>query len=657
MFTPKVLGLIFYEKTKEKNLDKIKLSLAPGEKKEYKKGVSIKELLQELKSDLAQNALAAKINGKEVDLSVRVEKDSDLQILTFESPEGQKIYWHSTAHILAQAVKELFPEVKLGMGPPIDEGFYYDFEKDTPFTPDDLGKIEEKMRGIIKKDSLFQRKELSKAEAIDLFQKKNEKYKVELITELEDEFVTLYQNNDFIDLCKGPHVPSTGEIKAYKLTRVAGAYWKGSEKNPMLQRIYGISFPTQKSLDEYLEKLEEIKKRDHRKLAKELELISFYEEAGPGLPFWLPKGALVRKLIEDFWVKEHYKEGYQLVYTPHIAKYDLWEKSGHTEFYTEYMYPSMKSDEEEYQLRPMNCPFHMLIYKSKIRSYRDLPYKLAEVGADYRYERSGVLHGLLRVRGLTMDDAHIFCRPDQLEEEVIKLLNFTFRLLKAFGFGQYEIYLATRPEKFIGELTDWNKATEALKKALEKHRMSYQVDSGGGAFYGPKIDLWIKDLMGRGWQCTTIQFDFNLPVRFDLSFVGEDGKFYRPIIIHRALLGSLERFFGILIEHYAGAFPLWLSPVQVIIMPITEEQKDYAQRIKAKLEEEGLRVDLDDRNEKINYKIREAETRKIPYMLILGKKEEGNKTVSVRKHREGDLGSFDLKSIIEKLKEQIQMRT
>jgi threonyl-tRNA synthetase len=638
-------------------LDKIKLSLSPGEEKEYKKGISVKELLQELESDLVRNALAAKVNGKEVDISAKIDEDSNLQILTFDSPEGQKIYWHSTSHILAQAVKELFSEVKLGIGPSIEEGFYYDFEKDTPFTPDDLCEIEKRMKEIVRKDYPFERKELSKKEAIDLFQNKNEKYKVELIGEIEDEFVTLYQNNDFVDLCRGPHVPSTGKIKAFKLTGVAGAYWKGSEKNPMLQRIYGISFPNQKELDEYLEKLEEIKKRDHRKLAKELELISFYEEAGPGLPFWLPKGALIRKIIEDFWVEEHYKEGYQLIYTPHIAKRELWEQSGHTDFYTEFMYPSMKSEEEEYQLRPMNCPFHMLIYKSKIRSYRDLPFKLAEIGTDYRYERSGTLHGLLRVRGLTMDDAHIICRPDQLEEEVIRLLNFTFRLLKAFGFDQYEIYLATRPEKFIGESSDWDKATEALRKALEKHKMSYQVDSGGGAFYGPKIDLKIKDLLGRAWQCTTIQFDFNLPARFDLTFVGQDGKFSRPIMIHRALLGSFERFFGILIEHYAGAFPLWLSPVQVMIMPITEEQKSYVQSVKIKLEKEELRVNLDDRNEKINYKIREAETQKIPYMLIVGKKEEKNNTVSVRKHKEGDLGSFDLESIIKKLKEQIQMKT
>ncbi|MGB2698491.1 MAG: threonine--tRNA ligase, partial [Candidatus Zixiibacteriota bacterium] len=404
-------------------------------------------------------------------------------------------------------------------------------------------------------------------------------------------------------------------------------------------------------------KLEEIKKRDHRKLAKELDLISFYEEAGPGLPFWLPKGALIRKIIEDFWVAEHYKEEYQLIYTPHIAKHALWEKSGHTSFYTEYMYPSMKTEEEEYQLRPMNCPFHMLIYKSKIRSYRDLPFKLAEIGTDYRYERSGALHGLLRVRGLTMDDAHIFCRRDQLEEEVIKLLNFTFRLLKAFGFQQYEIYLATRPEKFIGELSDWDKATGALKNALEKHEMSYQIDSGGGAFYGPKIDLKIKDLLGRAWQCTTIQFDFNLPTRFDLSFVGQDGKFYQPIIIHRALLGSFERFFGILIEHYAGAFPLWLSPIQVMIMPITEDQKDYAQKIKIKFQEQGLRVTIDERNEKITYKIREAETQKIPYMLIVGKREEKEKTVSLRKHKQGDMGSFNLETLLEKLEEQIETKT
>lgn len=638
-------------------MDKIKVSLGPEKEGEVEKGISIEETLQKFDPALTQNALAAQIDGKEVDLSATIGQDSQLRILTFESIQGKRIYWHSTAHILAQAVKELFPDVKLGIGPSIDEGFYYDFEKEAPFTPDDLEKIEERMREIVKKDYPFQRKEFSKTEAIALFQNEKENYKVELVSELEDELVSCYQNNNFTDLCRGPHVPSTGRIKVFKLTGVAGAYWRGSEKNRMLQRIYGISFPTKKELDEYLERLEEIKKRDHRKLARELELIAFYDEVGPGLPFWLPKGALIRRIIEDFWVEEHYKEGYQLVYTPHIAKYDLWEKSGHTDFYTEYMYPSMRSEDEEYQLRPMNCPFHMLIYNSKIRSYRELPYKLAEIGADYRYERSGVLHGLSRVRGFTMDDAHIFCRPDQLEEEVIALLNFTLRLLKAFGFNQYEVYLSTQPGKFIGEPADWDRATEALKKALEKHRMSYQIDSGGGAFYGPKIDLKIKDLVGRAWQCTTIQFDFNLPSRFDLNFVAQDGKLNRPIIIHRALLGSFERFFGILIEHYGGAFPLWLSPIQVMIMPITDEQKEYARRMKTKLEQEGLRIDLDDRNEKINYKIREAETQKIPYMLIVGKKEEKDKTVSVRKHKEGDLGSFEIETITKKLKEQIQART
>ncbi len=638
-------------------MDKIKLNLTTGEEKEYEKGISVKDLLMDLKSEVAHRALAVKINRKELDLSAKIEEDSEVEILTFDSPDGEKIYWHSTSHILAQAVKELFPEVKLGIGPSIEEGFYYDFEKETPFTPDDLVKIEEKMRDIIKRDYPFQRKELSKTEAVDLFKSKRENYKVELINEIEEDQVTLYQNNDFIDLCRGPHIPSTGKIKAFKLTSLAGAYWRGSEKNPMLQRIYGISFPTKKELDEYLIKLEEIKRRDHRRLAKELDLISFYEEAGPGLPFWLPKGALIRKIIEDFWVSEHYKEGYQLIYTPHIAKRALWEKSGHTGFYTEYMYPPMKTEEEEYQLRPMNCPFHILIYKSKIRSYRDLPFKLAEIGTDYRYERSGTLHGLLRVRGLTMDDAHIFCSRDQLEDEVIRLLNFTFRLLKDFGFDQYEIYLATRPENFIGESGNWDKATDALRGALEKHEMSYQVDTGGGAFYGPKIDLKIKDLLGRAWQCTTIQFDFNLPTRFDLSFVGQDGKFYKPIMIHRALLGSLERFFGILIEHYAGAFPLWLSPVQVVILPITEEQKDYAHRIKTELQEEGLRVAIDERNEKITYKIREAETQKIPYMLILGQREEKSKTVSLRKHKEGDIGSFDMQTLLEKLNKQIETKT
>jgi threonyl-tRNA synthetase len=636
--------------------DKITVILPDKSKKEYKKGITVSDILKDVDSVLAKNALAAQTNGEIVDLSKNIEKDAEIQILTFDSEMGKKVFWHSTSHVMAQAVQNLFPQVKLAIGPSIEEGFYYDFDKKEPFTPDDLEKIEKGMQKIVKENHPFVRKEIPKSEAIKYFEKKGEKYKVEIISELEDEKVTLYQHDDFVDLCKGPHLPSTGMIKNFKLISIAGAYWKGSEKNPMLQRIYGISFPSQQELDEYLKKIEEIKRRDHRILGRELELFSILDEVGPGLVLWLPKGAQVRKVIEDFWVEEHQKNEYQLIYTPHIARLRLWEKSGHTGFYQENMFSPIMVEEEPYQLKPMNCPFHILIYKSKIRSYRDLPLKLAELGTCYRYERSGVLHGLMRVRGFTMDDAHIFCKVEQLEEEVIKLLDFSLSILQTLGFEKYDIYLSTRPDKFIGDPQNWEKATQALRQALEKDKLQFQVDEGGGAFYGPKIDIKIIDAMGRPWQCTTIQFDFNIPERFDLTFVGPDGKLRRPIMIHRALLGSLERFLGVLIEHYAGAFPLWLSPVQIRVLPITDEQNLYCAEIKNRLQEEGFRTEVDDRNEKINYKIREAEKEKIPYMFIIGQKEVQSKLVSVRKHKQGDLGQFDLSEIITKLKEEVKSK-
>jgi threonyl-tRNA synthetase len=637
--------------------DKITVILPDKSKKEYRKGIPVSDILKDIDSGLAENALVARMNGEIVDLSKKINEDSEIEILSFDSEAGKKVFWHSTSHVMAQAVQNLFPEVKLAIGPSIEEGFYYDFDKKEPFTPDDLEKIEKRMQEIVKENQPFVRKEIPKSEAIRFFKEKGEKYKVEIISELKDENVVLYQHDDFVDLCKGPHLPFTGVIKNFKLTSIAGAYWKGSEKNPMLQRIYGISFPSKEELDEYLQRMEEIKRRDHRTLGRELELFSILDEVGPGLVLWHPKGALIRKAIEDFWVEEHQKNGYQLIYTPHIARLHLWEKSGHTGFYQEYMYSPMVVEDEEYQLKPMNCPFHILIYKSKIRSYRDLPLKLAELGTCYRYERSGVLHGLMRVRGFTMDDAHLFCKPDQLEEEVLKLLDFSLSILRTLGFEKYEIYLSTRPDKFIGDPQNWEKATQALRQALEKDKLQFQVDEGGGAFYGPKIDIKIIDAMGRPWQCTTIQFDFNIPERFDLTFVGQDGKFYRPIMIHRALLGSLERFFGVLIEHYAGAFPLWLSPVQIGVLPITDEQNLYSAEIKNRLQREGFRVELDDRNEKVNYKIREAEKEKIPYMIIIGKKEVQNKSVSVRKHKQGDLGEFDLEEIIVKLKQEIKNKS
>jgi threonyl-tRNA synthetase len=637
--------------------DKITVVLPDGSKKQYSKGTTISDMVRDFNRSLARSALAASLNGRMVDLSEKLWEDAEVKIITFDSEAGKEVYWHSTSHIMAQAVQDLFPGVKLDIGPSIEDGFYYDFDVAQPFEPEDLTKIERRMEEIIKENHPFTRKEVSKSEAVEFFKQRGENYKVARLSEMEEDKVSLYKHDNFVDLCRGPHIPSTGLIKAFKLLTVAGAYWKGSEKNPMLQRIYGISFPSKEELDQYLKRLEEMKKRDHRVLGRELELFSISEEVGPGLVLWHPKGALIRRIIEDFWVAEHQKHGYQLIYTPHVARLHLWEISGHTGFYRENMYSTMKVEDEEYQLKPMNCPFHILIYKSRLRSYRELPLRLAELGACYRYERSGVLQGLVRVRGFTMDDAHIFCKLEQLEEEVTKLLDFSLSMLKTLGFDQYQIFLATRPEKAIGDEQNWEKATSALRQALEKQNLMFEVDEGGGAFYGPKIDLKIKDVMGRPHQCTTIQFDFNIPERFDLRYVGADGNYHRPIMIHRALLGSLERFFGVLIEHYGGAFPLWLSPVQIRVMPITDEQNSYSAEITDRLQKEGFRVELDNRNEKINYKIREAEKEKIPYMFIVGKKEVQDKNVSVRKHKEGDIGRFDLEGIIRKLKEEVTNRT
>ncbi len=619
---------------------------------------NLKRLAKTKNSAEVEKYLIAKVEGELKDLSavIDLEPAGSLKLLTFEDAEGKQAYWHSTSHVMAQAVQSLYPETKLGIGPAIEEGFYYDFDKKEPFTPDDLQKIEKRMQEIIKEDLPFERQELAKSEALKLFEGKGEKFKVELITELESDKVSIYRQGDFVDLCRGPHLFSAGAIKSFKLMQIAGAYWRGDEKNPMLQRIYGISFPSQEELEEYLSKLEEAKRRDHRKLGRELDLYNIYEEAGGGLVFWHPKGALIRRLIEEFWVKEHYKDGYELLYTPHIAKLDLWRTSGHTDFYSENMYSPMKIDQDEYEIKPMNCPFHILAYKSKRRSYRELPIRWAELGTVYRYERSGVLHGLIRVRGFTQDDAHIFCQLEQLEKEILRLLDFSLFFLQSFGFKEYEVYLATRPAKYIGDLQTWEKATEALSQALQKRALPFKMDEGGGAFYGPKIDIKIKDVLGRAHQCTTLQFDFNLPERFDLHYVAADGSFQRPIMIHRALLGSLERFFGLLIEHYAGAFPLWLSPVQIALLPLTQDQHGYALALKEKLLEKELRVKIDDRNEKINLKIREAELEKVPYMFVLGKREEESKTVSVRRHGEGDLGGFDLEKIIDKIVQEVNSK-
>ena len=579
-----------------------------------------------------------------------------INAVNFDSPEDREIYRHSASHIMAHAVKEIFPAVKLAIGPATGEGFYYDFDMDRPFTPEDLSLIEKKMKELIKKDNPFTRKTMPRKDAIELFKKMGEDYKAEILSEIADDEVSVYEEGGFVDLCRGPHVPATGFIKAFKLLSIAGAYWRGSEKNKMLQRIYGTAFADEKSLKDYLVFLEEVKKRDHRKLGKELDLFSISEDIGPGLILWHPNGAIIRKTIEDFWRDEHYKAGYNLLYSPHIAKLNLWQRSGHLDFYKENMYSPMEIDGIEYELKPMNCPFHISIYRSSLRSYRELPIRYAELGTVYRYERSGVLHGLLRVRGFTQDDAHIFCREDQIESEISSILDFTLFILKTFGFDSYDVYLSTMPEKYVGTLENWESSTNALKQALEKKGLSYQVDPGEGVFYGPKIDIKIKDSLNRSWQCSTIQVDFNNPERFDVTYRGSDGKDHRPIMIHRALMGSLERFFGILIEHYAGAFPLWLAPVQIGILTIAERHSDYALKTADTLKLNGVRIEANLENEKIGYKIREATIRKVPYLVIIGDKESAENKLTVRKRNGENMGPFTIDELIEIIKTEIGSR-
>lgn len=635
----------------------LNVTLPDQTKKNYKAGITIYDIVKEISGISISDLLAVKVNGKALDISRQLTEDASFELITFSSKEGKEIYRHSTSHILALSVKRLLPSAKLAIGPAIEDGFYYDFEFQRPFTPDDLIKIEEGMREIIASDIRFVRKEIPREEAIELFKKLDEPYKVEMLEEMMDETVSVYQQDDFVDLCLGPHVPSSGRIGAIKLLSTAGAYWRGDEKRTMLQRIYGTSFPHQSELDLYLNRLEEIKRRDHRRLGRELDFFSISDDIGPGLVLWHPKGAVTRKVIEDFWRDEHYRAGYEIVYSPHIAKLDLWEKSGHLEFYKENMYSPMRIDEVEFEIKPMNCPFHIVIYKSHKRSYKELPIRWAELGTVYRYERSGVLHGLLRVRGFTQDDAHIFCMPDQLEKEISRTLDLTLHILKTFGFDEYEIYLSTRPEKYVGTLVNWEKATAALEGSLKERSLPYQIDPGEGVFYGPKIDIKIKDVLQRAWQCTTIQVDFNLPERFDVTYIGEDGKEHRPIMIHRALMGSLERFFGILIEHYAGALPMWLSPVQVALLPITDKEKGYSKEMTDMLKREGIRSYLDDRNEKVGLKIREATLNKIPYMLIIGAREARDRSVSVRKRSGEALGAMKIEEIIHILKDEIDKRS
>lgn len=558
---------------------------------------------------------------------------------------------HSTAHVMAAAVCRLFENVQLDIGPATDSGFYYDFDLPHRLAPEDFARIEEEMRKIIAENHPFERFEVSREEAERIIRERGQKYKLERLAEIPPgEPISFYRSGDFIDLCRGPHLKSTGEIKAFKLLSVAGSYFHGIETNPMLQRLYGTAFETQEELDRYLKQLEEARLRDHRKLGRELDLFSTSEAVGPGLILWHPKGARIRYLIEDYWRRQHLAAGYEFVYTPHIGRSGLWETSGHLNFYRESMYAPMQIDDVEYFIKPMNCPFHVQIYKSQKRSYRDLPLRWAELGTVYRYEKAGVLAGLFRVRGFTQDDAHIFCTPEQIEDEIREVMKFSVRMIRSFGLGELSAYLSTRPEKAVGEEARWQQATESLEKALKAEGVPYEVDPGGGAFYGPKIDMRARDAIGREWQLSTIQFDFNLPERFDMTYIAADGQEHRPYMVHRALLGSIERFFGILVEHYAGGFPLWLAPEQARVLPLTEKQLEGARVIAAKLADEGFRVTVDDRSDKLGAKIRNAQLEKIPYMLIIGPKELEAGTVSVRSRSAGDLGGMTLEAFIEKLK-------
>jgi len=612
------------------------------------------DALKQLKVKRIEDVVAVRLNGEVRDIGVPLDGAAELEPIYVDSPEGLEILRHSTSHVMAMAVKELFPGVKVTIGPAIEDGFYYDFDYERPFREEDLPKIEEKMAEIIKADYPFQRKEVSKEEAVRFFEQQGEKYKLELLQDIDDDGVSLYTQGSFTDLCRGPHIPSTGKIKAYKLTKVAGAYWRGDERREMLSRIYGVAFPNRKELKAYLQRLEEARKRNHVRLGPQLELFNTYEEIGAGMVVWHPKGAMLRYILEDFEVKEHLKRGYEIVRGPQLLKTELWKKSGHFENYRENMYFTL-IDEQSYGIKPMNCLAHMMIYRSKIRSYRDLPKRYFELGIVHRHERSGVLHGLLRVREFTQDDAHIICTPEQLNSEIKGVLDFVKDMMAIFNFD-YDLEISTRPEKSIGSDEDWENATQALIKAMEDNNLPYDINEGDGAFYGPKIDVKLRDALGRKWQCATIQCDFTLPERFDLYYIGKDGEKHRPAMIHRVILGAIERFIGILIEHYAGAFPVWLAPVQAILLTVTDRHIPYAEKVMDKLEGEGVRIEADFRNEKLGLKVREAQLRKIPYMLIIGDKEVDQERITPRLRTGENLPMMSVGDFVERVKEDCSKR-
>ena len=628
--------------------------ILPGGEVCEAQGISFLELLGP-----KANAAAVLLDGKILDLRETIPATGEARILSLADPEALEVLRHTAAHILAHAVTRLFPGVKLAIGPAIADGFYYDFRFPEPISHEDLSRIEEEMRKIVEEDLPLERIWLPRAEAERILREHGEIYKLELLSEIPGEEISFYRQGEFLDLCRGPHLPSTGLVKHFKLLDLAGAYWRGDPNRDMLTRIYGTAFATEEELGEFLRWREEARRRDHRVLGPQLDLFSIQNDmVGAGLVLWHPKGARVRRLIEDFWVAEHYKAGYQLVYTPHIGRARLWQISGHLDFYRESMYAPMDIEGQEFFLKPMNCPFHIAIYKSRTRSYRELPIRYCELGTVYRFERSGVLHGLLRVRGFTQDDAHIICRPDQVEEEIREVLRFAMYMLRSFGFQEFSAYLSTRPEKFVGNPEDWEKATEALRLAVEAEGVEYEVKHGEGAFYGPKIDIEVQDSLKRPWQLTTIQFDFNLPERFDMTFIGPDGRKVRPYMIHRALLGSLERFFGILIEHYGGAFPVWLAPVQAVVLPVTEAEIPYAEEVAAKLVAEGIRAEAWTKERKtLRWLIREAQLQKIPYMLVCGAKERAEGKVAVRLRTGEDLGPKLLSEVIARIKSISASRT
>jgi len=627
------------------------VSLADGLKREFPQGTRITDIVDELGGRLKKEALTARVNGVVRDLTYALDDDAEVRILTFADGDGEDVFRHTSSHILALAVKRLFGDVKLGIGPSIQDGFYYDFDCKETFVPADLERMEAEIVKIIKEDLPLERFELGRAEAMEFFADMGETYKVELIEDLPaDAVISCYRCGEFVDLCAGPHLTSTGKVKAVKLLSLAGAYWRGSEKNPMLQRVYGTSFPKKSMLEEYLHRLEEAKKRDHRKLGRELDLFSIQDE-GPGFPLLHPRGMIIRNELESFWREEHRRDGYSEIKTPIILNRVLWERSGHWDHYKENMYFT-QIDEQDFAVKPMNCPGSMLVFRTKMHSYRDLPIRMGELGLVHRHELSGTLHGLMRVRAFTQDDAHIFMLPSQIKDEVAKVIELTDRIYHVFGF-EYHVELSTRPEKAMGSEEMWDAATAALREVLEERKISFVINEGDGAFYGPKIDFHLRDSIGRTWQCGTIQLDFQMPEKFDLSYVGEDGQKHRPAVIHRVVFGSIERFFAVLIEHYAGAFPVWLAPVQAVVIPITDRHHAYAAQVLAELEGEGIRAEADTRSEKVGYKIREAQLQKVPYMLIVGDKEAEAGEVGVRERSAGDVGSLPLSEFVAKIKEEI----